>query len=170
LADLYVSLDPSTNRIDSSLKSVPGNSLHDQPKLKLRAVVGVLLVILGFWAGVWEWIVGGLVGGFPLVGVMSCVLGLYLVLSGILHKGKDQPLGLVGSIGILVTSYLLGKATYDKLSEYLRSRAEKDALSNEELIKLEKQLDDMNGSGQLDSEKYVKVKELIAELKKKTGS
>lgn len=134
-----------------------------------KAIIGIILLIVGLGAGVLDWVRVGLAGNIPVLGLVSCVIGGYLVITGLFKKKKKEPkiLGELGKIGAVTAGFIIGTIAYEKFSEYLKDRTAKQSVSDEELINLEKKLDLLYLNQEIEPEKYAKAKTLIIELKKK---
>jgi hypothetical protein len=137
--------------------------------MSIKVVLGIILTILGLGSGVWSWFLMGLSGPFPVLGLVLFFIGLYLIASG-LRKPKVSTGDVVkAGLGLLV-GYAAGKIIYDKIQEYFTEQQRSGKLTLDQIIEIERKIDELYLEGKLPADKYQRSKLLIAQLKQRHGA
>lgn len=137
--------------------------------MSIKLLIAIILVIIAFGSGLYQWILSGMTSGFPILSfVLLAVSGFFIIawfkdrkkprhkaklpLISSLNEEKVVIGGLVGAAiaGTLLASYLEGKKR-----KYTRS----------ELERIEQELDELLHQGKISYEKYYELKQKIIELK-----
>jgi len=130
--------------------------------MNLKVIVGILTVLAGLGAGVIEWVRGGFTGNYPLLGLALIVIGAYLIIDGIRRKPKPkitvskEVLGIAG----LLAAVIAGTMAIEQF------KSKQKSLSNEEILSLERQLEDLRAQGKVPPDKYAELKIAIEDLKR----
>jgi len=134
--------------------------------MSIKVIVGIILAVLGLGSGVWSWLLAGLSGPLPVVGLIMFLVGLYLVISD-LRKPKTTPVDVVtAGLGLLV-AYAAGKVVYDQIQKYFESQEREKRLTYEQVVTLERKIDELYLQGRMPPDRYQRSKQLIAELKRR---
>ena len=134
--------------------------------MSLKVIVGIILAVLGLGSGVWSWFLAGLSGPLPAVGLIMFLIGLYLIISG-LRKPKTTTTDIVtAGLGLLV-GYAAGKVVYDQIQKFFESKEKERQLTYEQILALERKVDELYLQGKMPPERYNRSKQLIAQLKQK---
>jgi len=137
--------------------------------MSIKTIIGIILAVLGLGSGVWGWLLAGLSGPFPVVGLILFLVGLYLIVSG-LRKPKTTPTDIVtAGLGLLV-GYAAGKIVYDQIQKYFEEQERKKRLTYEQVLALERKVDELYLQGRMPPDRYQRSKQLIAELKRRYSS
>jgi len=132
----------------------------------IKAIIGIILAVLGLGSGVWSWLLAGLSAPFPVVGLIMFLVGLYLIVSD-LRKPKTAPTDIVtAGLGLLV-SYAAGKIVYDQIQKFFERQEMEKRLTYEQILTLERKIDELYLQGRMPPERYQRSKQLIAELKQR---
>jgi len=141
--------------------------------MSIKAIIGIVLIITGLGLGVWDWLRSGFSGVFPYVGLVMTAVGAYLFFSSVFSRSKSPSAtenitkAAVTAGGVAVGA-AIGTLAFKKLMEYMEER-KKGEISSQEIIEIDKRLDELYKTGELDPERYKKAKELIYQLKVKKG-
>ena len=126
-------------------------------------------MISGLGLGVWDWLRSGLAGVFPYIGLIITAVGAYLFFSSIFSKPKESAITKAAvTAGGVAVGAAIGTLAFQKLMEYVEERRRSE-ISPQEIAEIDRRLDELYRTGELDPERYKKAKALIHELKVKRG-
>jgi hypothetical protein len=138
-------------------------------EMGLTGILGIILAVLGLGSGVWSWFLTGLAGPFPAIGLIMFLIGLYLIISD-LRKPKTTPTDIVTAGAGLLVSYAAGKIVYDQIQKFFEEKEKEKRLTYEQILALERKVDELYLQGKMPPERYNRSKQLIAQLKQRYSS
>jgi hypothetical protein len=131
--------------------------------LGLKSLIGALLFIFGLGAGVYNWLLTGFSSPFPFLGIALCLIGIYLIYSDLRKKKKTLDKTVV-DIAALLAGVVGGIIAVEKL----KSKLESTKLKVTQINELEAQLEGLHTQGRISNEKYLEIKSMIEELKRRS--
>ncbi|MEZ0345549.1 MAG: hypothetical protein ABWK01_03280 [Infirmifilum sp.] len=134
--------------------------------MNLKVVAGIILVVGGLGLGVIEWLRSGFTTPYPMGGLAATAIGIYLIADGLRRKPSKQ-LPITGQEALTAAGLIAGVIGGTLLVEHLRGRQSK--ISNQELLELERQLEEARLLGRIPPDKYAVFKAEIESIKKKRG-
>jgi len=134
--------------------------------MKIRLLLGAILVLFGLYVGVYEWILAGLTGTPLILSILLLSIGALLIASSLFSKKKRKK-PTVSKETLTIASLLAATVGGIIAAEMLKQKEK--SLSNEEILKLETELETLRAQGKVSEEKYQELKSLIVEIKKKRG-
>ena len=135
----------------------------------IKAILGIVLMIAGLGLGVWDWLRSGLAGVFPYIGLIITAVGAYLFFSSMFSKPKESAITKAAvTAGGVAVGAAIGTLAFQKLMEYVEERRRSE-ISPQEIAEIDRRLDELYRTGELDPERYKEAKALIYELKVKRG-
>lgn len=132
--------------------------------MNVKVLLGILLVVFGLGFGVIEWVRSGLAGPYPMIGLAASAIGVYLIVDGIRKKRTQQ---ITGGDIIPLAGIMAGMIAGTLLIDELRKRQSK--LSNQEILELERMLEEARIQGKVTTQKYIELKTELENIKRKRG-
>ena len=138
--------------------------------MNLKIIAGIVLLFGGMGLGVWEWMQAPFNVKFPTLGLISMGIGIYLIVSGAMSaKKKTSTLaeagGALAGITATVVGFTLGQIAYEKMKEAFTQQG--TSLTPAQIDEIERTADELYRQGRMPPEKYIKVKQLIQELRRR---
>ena len=123
--------------------------------MSIKAIIGIILVILGIGSGVLEWLRTGFATPYPALGLIMTAVGTYLVIDGLRRRAKPSlPRGDV-TMAALLLGVIGGTVALAKLKERASS------VSREEIEEALKQLELLRLQGRITPERYRELKAIL---------
>jgi len=135
--------------------------------MRFKFLLGGILFIIGLSAGVYQWISAGLTGALPVLGLILIFVGLYLMVSDLATKKKPKKTIAVDK-ELLTTAGLLA-AVVGGLVTIEMFKKRQSSMSNEEILQLERDLEQLRSQGRITETKYRELKAIIQEVKRRRG-
>ncbi|MCR8473763.1 MAG: hypothetical protein QXR44_04150 [Thermoproteota archaeon] len=130
----------------------------------LKSLIGALFLIFGLGTGVYEWLISGFSTPIPFIGIALCLVGIYLIYSDLRRKKKTVDKTVV-DIAALLSGVVAGIIAVEKL----KSKMENTKLKNNQITELEAQLEGLKAQGRISNDKYLEIKSMIEELKRRSN-
>ncbi|MBO3832634.1 MAG: hypothetical protein FGF51_04520 [Candidatus Brockarchaeota archaeon] len=128
-----------------------------------KSLLGALFLLFGLGSGVYQWLTSGLSSPFPFIGVALCLIGAYLIYSDLRKRPRKTVDKTAVEIAALITGVVGGIIAMEKL----KSKMESTKLKNAQIEELEAQLEGLRAQGRISNEKYLEIKSMIEELKRR---
>lgn len=132
--------------------------------MSIKVLAGILLFIAGLGLGVIDWVRGGFSGTYPLLGLAVSAVGVYLIADGLRRRASPR---VSGKEVMTAAGLMAGIIAGTLLVSELKRRQSK--LSPQEILELEKMLEEARITGKVSPQKYAQLKAELEDIKRRRG-
>jgi uncharacterized membrane protein (Fun14 family) len=127
----------------------------------IRSLVGAVLLVFGI-GGIYEWVATGLSPAIPSLGVVLCLIGLYLIYTDLRRK---KSMITVDKTTLTIASLLAAAIGGTIAMEEFKSRLGATSSRDEQIKLLEEQLESLRYQGRISDDKYREIRAMIENVK-----
>jgi uncharacterized membrane protein (Fun14 family) len=127
----------------------------------IRSLVGAVLLVFGI-GGIYEWVATGLSSAIPSLGVVLCLIGLYLIYTDLRRK---KSMITVDKTTLTIASLLAAAIGGTIAMEEFKSRLGATSSRDEQIKLLEEQLESLRYQGRISDDKYREIRAMIENVK-----
>lgn len=132
--------------------------------MNIKVILGILLIVIGLGSGVYEWLLTGLLGPFPVLGLAMTLVGAYLLIDGLRRRRPKTVSREELTLGALLFAVLAGTVAIAEL----KKRAESGKVSEREIEEGLIQLEILRSQGKIPPERYRELKAILESARKRT--
>jgi uncharacterized membrane protein (Fun14 family) len=127
----------------------------------IRSLVGAVLLVFGI-GGIYEWVATGFSPAIPSLGVVLCLIGLYLIYTDLRRK---KSMITVDKTTLTIASLLAAAIGGTIAMEEFKSRLGATSSRDEQIKLLEEQLESLRYQGRISDDKYREIRAMIENVK-----
>ena len=128
-----------------------------------KTLIGALFLLFGLGSGVYGWLTSGLSSSVPFFGIALCIIGAYFIYSDL----RKRPPKTVDKTLVDIVALMSGVVGGIIAMEALKSKMKSTKLKDAQIEELEAQLEGLRSQGRVSNEKYLEIKSMIEELKRR---